>query len=194
GVLLEMSLKVLPRPAAEATLVFELDRATALERMTGWQRTPLPLSGLCFTDGRLYARLSGAEQAVAGARRRLGGEVDVQGDVFWHGLREQRNGFFARAGTLWRLSVPPVTRELTVGPDPLIDWGGALRWVSAEDDPADMFAAARTAGGHAMRWRGENGEQIFQPLTPPLLQLHRRLKQAFDPQGIFNRGRMYPEY
>ena len=194
GLLLELSLKVLPRPAAEASLVFELDRATALERMTDWQRLPLPLSGLCYTDGRLYARLSGAERAVAGARRRLGGEADVQGDGFWHAQREQRGGFFAHTGTLWRLSVPPVTQELAVGQEPLIDWGGALHWVKTENDPADMFAAAAAAGGYAMCWRGGDGAQVFQPLMPPLLQLHRRLKRAFDPQGIFNRGRMYPEY
>jgi glycolate oxidase FAD binding subunit len=35
---------------------------------------------------------------------------------------------------------------------------------------------------------------VFQPLPEPLLALHRRLKANFDPQGILNRGRMYPEF
>ncbi|MFZ5619412.1 MAG: glycolate oxidase subunit GlcE [Pseudomonadota bacterium] len=193
GALLEISLKVLPRPAAEAFLVLDLDDEDARGRMTGWQREPLPLAGLCYDGDRLHVRLSGAEQAVAAARRRVGGESDPAGADFWNRLREQRGGFFAGNGELWRLSVPPTTGALPLDGKQLVDWGGALRWVKTTAPADTLFAAAAAAGGHAMRFRGAQDGAVFQPLPAPLLALHRRLRQAFDPHGILNRGRLYPD-
>jgi len=31
-------------------------------------------------------------------------------------------------------------------------------------------------------------------LTAPLMRIHRELKRALDPAGIFNRGRLYSEF
>jgi glycolate oxidase FAD binding subunit len=193
GVLLEVSLKVLPRPASETTLVFEIDSETAFARMSEWQRSPLPVSGLCYAGGLLHARLSGAEQAVTAARRRLGGEVDVAGNDYWLQLREQRSAFFADGAELWRLSVPSTTHTSMIPGEQLVDWGGALRWLRTTDDPDTLFTVARAAGGHATRWRSSEADQVFQPLPPPMLTLQRRLKKAFDPHNILNRGRVYPE-
>jgi glycolate oxidase FAD binding subunit len=195
GVLLEVSLKVLPRPASETTLTLELDQRDAFTRMSEWQRDPLPLSGLCYDGDRLYVRLSGAEQAVSAARRRIGGETEVDGVTFWERLREQRGAFFEGSGELWRLSVPSTTRTITLTGKQLIDWGGALRWLKTTQNAEDVFAAARAAGGHAMRVRGTAAaHQVSQPLPAPLLALHQRLKKSFDPHGILNPGRLYPEF
>ena len=90
--------------------------------------------------------------------------------------------------------MPSTTPALNITGKRLIDWGGALRWYKTTQDAATLFAAAQAAGGHATRWRGDAEAQlIFQPLPAPLHALHRRLKQAFDPRGIFNLGRMYPD-
>ena len=32
---------------------------------------------------------------------------------------------------------------------------------------------------------------VFEPLTPGLAALTRRIKESFDPKGILNPGRMY---
>ncbi|MBI5039887.1 MAG: glycolate oxidase subunit GlcE [Gammaproteobacteria bacterium] len=194
GILLEVSLKVLPRPAREITLALELENDAAFARMREWQRDPLPLSGLCYDGNLLHVRLSGAEQAVNAAHRRLGGEIDALGNAFWKQLREQCSAFFDAGGDLWRMSVPPTTRTLAITGKQLIDWGGALRWIKSTQDAASVFTVASAAGGHATRWRGAGAHPVFQPLPAPLLALHRRLKQAFDPRGIFNPGRMYPEF
>ncbi len=195
GVLLEVSLKVLPRPASEITLTLELDHHDAITRMSEWQRDPLPLSGLCYDGDRLHVRLSGAEQAVSAARRRLGGEIEVDGATFWERLREQRGAFFEGTGELWRLSVASTTRTIAVTGKQFIDWGGALRWLKTTEHAENIFAAASAAGGHAMRFRGTAAaHQVFQPLPAPLLALHQRLKKSFDPHGIFNPGRLYPEF
>ena len=163
--------------------------------MSEWQRDPLPLSGLCYDGDRLHVRLSGAEQAVSAAMRRIGGEIEVDGATFWERLREQRGAFFEGSGDLWRLSVPSTTRTLAVTGKQLIDWGGALRWLKTTQDAEDVFAAAGAAGGHAMRCsRRSRCASVFQALPAPLLALHQRLKKSFDPHGILNPGRLYPEF
>lgn len=193
GVVLEMSLKVLPLPATEIYLQLEVGCDTALTKMTQWQRDPLPLSGLCYDGDRLRVRLSGTDQAVLAARRRIGGETDARGTQFWEQLREQQSVFFTGAGDLWRLSVPSTTQELIVSGKQHIDWGGALRWLKTDVPAAAVFTATAAVGGHAMRFRGTHRDTVFQPLPAGLVALHSRLKQAFDPHGIFNVGRMYPD-
>ena len=74
--------------------------------------------------------------------------------------------------------------------EPLIDWGGTVRWYAASLDPATVRAAAEAAGGTALCWRGSAPQGRFHPLTPPVAELHRRLKARFDPAGIFNPGRL----
>ncbi|MGR8935236.1 MAG: glycolate oxidase subunit GlcE [Gammaproteobacteria bacterium] len=192
GLLLEISLKVLPLPACERSRSFELDFTTALQTMRDWQNRCLPLSALCYADGRLYARLSGSERAVADAGEKLGGDQPAEGDGFWRALREQQLEFFRGDGDLWRIAVPPATPELALAGRWLYDWGGALRWLKSLEPAATIFAQARRHGGHALLFRGRDHRgDVFQPLPEGLQQLHRRVKQAFDPHAVFNPGRMY---
>lgn len=194
GVLLEVSLKVLPRPAHEIGLMQELSADSARERMLDWQRRPLPVTALCYDGARLHVRLSGAEQAVTAAKRQLGGEVQPDPDAFWSAVREQRAAFFAGDEPLWRVSLPCTAAPPALDGRQFIDWGGALRWLKTGATSDTVFALAQAAGGHALRLRGGNvAEAPFQPLPSALLALHRRLKDAFDPHGILNRGRLYPE-
>ncbi|HUP28647.1 MAG TPA: glycolate oxidase subunit GlcE, partial [Usitatibacter sp.] len=74
GVITEISFKVLPRPAAESTLAFEMDEAEAIGSVNRWAGQPLPLSATAWQEGRLRVRLSGAQAAVDAARKKLGGE------------------------------------------------------------------------------------------------------------------------
>ena len=68
GVLTEISFKVLPQPAAETTLVFEMDEASAIAQANRWAGQPLPLSATAWEAGTLRVRLSGAESAVRDGR------------------------------------------------------------------------------------------------------------------------------
>ena len=190
GLILEVSLKVLPRPAAERTLRLELPEGRALEALNRWAGQPLPVSASAWRDGELFLRLSGAESAVRAAAARIGG--DAAADP-WPGIREHTDPWFAGDAPLWRLSVPSHCAPLGLPGPQFIEWGGALRWLRGGDAAALREAAAR-AGGHATRFRGgDRAAGVFAPLAPALLRLHRELKDAFDPSRIFNPGRLHPE-
>jgi glycolate oxidase FAD binding subunit len=193
GVILDASLKVLPRPAAEATLAFDVSMHDGLIDVNRWSASPLPLSAACHDGDRLFVRLSGSIRAIDSARRRLGGDVVEDGSRFWNALRDQSLPFFADgAGPLWRISVPPATPPLSLPGTWLADWGGAQRWLRTDSPAQGVRSAAERAGGHATLYRGAaNGEEVFHPLPDALHRLHENLKQAFDPGRVLNRGRLY---
>lgn len=196
GILLDVSLKVLPRPAATRTLALECSQDEALERMNAWAGKPLPVTATCHDGERLWVRLSGAAQGVVEAVERIGGEaVDaVRADGFWHAVREQRHAFFAGDMPLWRLSVPQAASRLGLQGSMMLEWGGAQRWLRSEAPVAEIRAAAAEVGGHATLFRGgDRTGAVFQPLPASLMQLHRRVKASFDPHGILNPGRLYPD-
>lgn len=194
GVLLEVSLKVLPRPAVDTTLCFEVPAAEALDMMNRWAGRPLPVSAACYDDGRLFVRLSGSEPGVAAAVAKLGGDAYPHGERLWHELREHRLAFFDGSQPLWRIGVPPAAPLLNLPGAELVDWGGAQRWVKGDLPAGRVRDRAAALGGHAMLFRhGDRRGEVFHPLAPPLMALHRRLKHAFDPDSILNPGRMYSD-
>jgi glycolate oxidase FAD binding subunit len=197
GLLLEVSLKVLPRPAAETTLNLKCGEAEAITLMNDWAGKPLPITATAYRDGDLGVRLSGASTAVDAAARKLGGaRVDPrEGRQFWAGLREHTDTHFAGGDALWRLSIKPTAPPLGLPGRQLIEWNGALRWLKAGADAASVRAAAAAAGGHATLFRGgDKSVGVFHPLPAALMKLHRNLKQALDPAGILNPGRLYSEF
>ena len=198
GLILEVSLKVLPLPLREATLRLDCAEIAALRLLNEWAGKPLPISASCWHDGVLSVRLSGAEAAVSAALQSLGGAVLAPDDAaaFWQSLREQTHAFFAGAGSLWRLSLPPHASAMILKGRQLIEWGGAQRWLKLDGD-ADAAGSARirqavaAAGGHATLFRGgDKAVGVFHPLAPAVATIHQRLRQAFDPAGIFNPHRM----
>jgi len=196
GLILEVSLKVLPRPPAEMTLRFDLPEDKAIEMLNQWAGRPLPISASAYVEGVASLRLSGAQSAVEAVSKKLGGERigNEEAIRFWTGIREQTHEFFSGA-PLWRLSVKSTTAPLKVPGAQLIEWGGSLRWLKSETDAKTIRDAAAAAGGHATLFRANDKTAgVFHPLSPALLKIHRRLKQNFDPAGILNIGRLYAEF
>jgi glycolate oxidase FAD binding subunit len=204
GVICEVSLKVLPVAPATATLRFPMSQADALQQLNRWGGQPLPINASAWWSDMLVVRLRGALAAVNAAIATLGGELIEGADAgdFWHGLREHSDEFFVGAKravksgsgiALWRVSVPQTAPPLALPGEELLEWGGAQRWLCSALPAAAVRDAAARAGGHATLFysAGKVGG-VFAPLQSPLDRIHRELKKAFDPAGIFNPGRLYP--
>lgn len=196
GLMLEVSIKVLPRPFAQHSLKFSMSEEEALHQLNIWGGQPLPLSASCWVNGQLYVRLSGAQAAVDAAIAKMGGIELPQAEAFWDSVREQDHEFFhAVSAGLWRISVPTTAKPLLLPGEQMIEWGGAQRWLKTSADVATIRAAATAAGGHATLHRGgDKSVGVFQPLAPAVARIHRNLKNTFDPAGIFNPRRMYTDF
>jgi glycolate oxidase FAD binding subunit len=204
GVVCEVSLKVLPLARATATLRFELAQAAAIAQLNAWAGQPLPLNASAWWDGTLVVRLQGAVAAVDAAAARLGGEriEATPASAFWAGLREQTDDYFAgakreieanAATRLWRLSLPPTAAPLVLPGEQLIEWGGAQRWLCSAAPARQVRDATAAAGGHATIFRAhDKSAGVFTPLRQPLERIQRELKRSFDPDAVFNPGRLYP--
>ena len=183
GVICEVSLKVLPK--APAT-----------------RGQPLPLSASAWWEGTLVLRLAGAAAAVDAAQARLGGESvePPMAAAFWAGLRDHADEFFTgaaravqRGAGWWRLSLPQTAPPLKLSGEQLVEWGGAQRWLCTSAPASQLRDIAQAAGGHATLVRGaDKSAGAFAPLKAPLDRIHRQMKAAFDPDGVFNPGRLYP--
>jgi len=210
GVLVEVSLKVVPRPTAEITLAIECDEVAALKYFGDWNLQSWPISASSWNDGRLLLRLSGATTAVRMATRAIGGDLlDEQTAAnFWRGVREQTDSWFALTPeeTLWRVSLPAGAPTL----DPrkrqsesiFLEWHGMQRWIKTRDrSHTSLREQAHGFGGYVTRFRcgvapDPDSRQIpaFEALSPALQAIHQRLKAEFDPSGIFNYNRLQPNF
>lgn len=212
ALILEVSMKVLPRPECESTLVFELDQEAALARCVELGQKAMPISATAWVPdvagtapvGRLYLRLSGRETTVVATARALGGETLAHAAQagFWQGLREQTLPWFAgdKAGSvsadaqqqsaLYRILVPAATPVLALPGEVLNEWGGCQRWLRADAPVEEVRRAVRTHRGQVSRFRsGERTAAVFEPLPAPLRALHARLRAVFDPSGVFDAER-----
>jgi glycolate oxidase FAD binding subunit len=107
-------------------------------------------------------------------------------------LREQRLAFFAGDEPLWRCSVASTAPHFLPGADWLLDWGGSQRWLRGDFDQAGLEALAERAGGQVGLYRGgDRRGEVYHRQPEPLRQLQLRLKDALDPDRIFNPGRLY---
>lgn len=202
GLLLEVSLKVAPIPVGQMTLVREQSIDDALLLMRRWARRSLPITATAWVNGRSYVRICGSEEGLAETHRVVEGLPLPDADTFWHDLREHQHPFFTGDAPLWRLSVRPATPAATFAgkqsaDERLVEWGGALHWLRGEQDVQWLRTQAMAAGGHATLFRAgaasPPADGVFTPLEPLPMRLHRNLKQSFDPAGLFNPGRLYPE-
>ncbi len=188
GLVTGVNFKVMPLPEHSLTLAFACSATEALAEMNRRAREGAPLAGACWWQGTLYLRLAGAASAVSACARTWGGTELADGEP-WEALREYAAPLFPADLPWWRLSISPAAPLL--GEPWLLDWGGTLRWY-ASDPQGDLAAQAQALGGYLGQWnRGDSDLETSPDLPAPERDMHRRIKSALDPCGLFNPGRLY---
>ena len=203
GLLLDISLKVLPISETETSVKLSIDLQTAIKNIHQWLMSGLPLSASCYYQNTLYIRLSSTPSAVKQAINTINKTQCSEqiNNTFWLDLKNQKHDFFSQntitgAEKLWRCSHQYTTEFYQQNEQQLIEWNGALRWIKSDKN---LHTVAAQYNGHATLYSQDNGkeeqanESIFQPLSPASLKIHQRLKQAFDPENILNAGRLYTD-
>ena len=195
GILMSVTLRLLPSPQCEQTVVVSLNAADAIQKMNAWAHTPMPITAT-FHDGKdLYIRLAGTPSTINRCADELRGETIDWSDEFWMNVKEQANDVFLAHEPIWRILVPPCTGPLELPGACAMEWNGALRWYATNAKAPVVRNIVEQVGGHANLFRNQSHEhQVFHPLPAALLEIHQKLKRAFDPEGILNPGKMYPEF
>ena len=192
GVILEISMKVVPLPKSQKTVAFEQPMGQAIQFMNTIAGRPLPLTAACWYDGKTRMRFSGSSAGVDAAIAEIGGDLDDSGSNFWDATRDHTYPFFSQPGRLLKASVTPATPGFDDETAQLIEWGGARRWAWGQDSEEAFSTQVRAHGGHVTVFRGgDRSGEVFPPLDPAVMKIHQRLKTQFDPKRIFNPGRMY---
>ncbi len=165
GVLLDVSIKVLPRPQFESTRAFALDRNAAHANVVAWARSALPLSATCHADGMLHVRLSGTEKGVRGAVARIGGDEVSHASEFWDSVRDQTHAFFRRGPHLSRRRCRRQPAYPALDGDWLTEWAGAQRWFKRHRHARCRSADVDADGAKARRLGGDVRRRGNRPTT-----------------------------
>ena len=168
GLLLEMSLRVLPLAEAQLGLVFEKpglpDAVAFTNQLTAAAE---PLTGASYYRGRLHLRFSGRDGTLQRLRQELGGEQDSAN--WWTDLQQWR---FPWGAARWRNYREQLAVEPRANSDWLADWNGGLIWsVDRESTAASAVDLQQMSAATGVR-----GE------------IEQRLRAAFDPQAVFSGG------
>lgn len=192
GIILEVSLKVIPRPQCECTLCLDIrDVDRAISRLNELAGQPYPITAASWLDGVARVRLSGSEAGVDAAAKTIGG-TKVEDDPFWHQINSQKHRFFSDGGKIKKVSQKPSVPVFAPDRPVLVDWGGALRWYREETGEAELKEIVAERGGWLELFcNADRAHEVLAFPNPAAMRIQHRLKDVFDPDRILNPGRMY---
>ncbi|MBS0275897.1 MAG: FAD-binding protein [Proteobacteria bacterium] len=218
GVLTEVTLRVYPKPAQSVSIIVRdvnVEDGFALLRRV-WQSpleatalayipASLPLAQLGYVgEGAALIRLEGAheplKEKIAALLAIAPAAQQIEASSFFEAISS--GAIFAEQSCdLWRISVPPseaagIVRHMG---SPLFaaDWAGRFIWIGLEagGNGAELRALCECAGGQATLVKAdkETRQRVapFSPESPARRAVTKAVKAAFDPQNIFNPGRMW---
>ncbi|SMD16733.1 glycolate oxidase subunit GlcE [Rhizobium sp. RU36D] len=203
---------------AEAAAAMAAAMALPVE-VSGAAHLPESVRGR-FLEGHLpdgpatVLRLEGLEASVRVRAEKLAAAMRDRGPVahldadetttLWREIRDVKPYADGTVRPLWRVSVAPseghklvAALRLEAGIDAFYDWQGGLVWMRMEADAEDVTLRRyikATGGGHATLVRAPESLRravpAFEPLAPAVALLQQAVKAKFDPNGVFNPGRM----
>ena len=188
GPVLDITLKVLPQPETQLTLIYDKDMHAAIQTMNQMAGQALPITAAVFYQQQLIIRLQGTESGVRHAQQNIGGEIMPQEHDFWSGIQQQSHAFFKNAGTLWRIIVPATAPPLQLENEhqSLIDWCGGLRWIDCDTITITDRDHIRQLGGYIEAHKGAEATPPESLMSNLQQKMQRKIKQAFDPEYLFN--------
>lgn len=192
GILLEVSLRVNPKPKQISYFSLVCSPIQALELMQQWQQKAHPITGLCWYDGKLFCRLAGFQSAIEHALSQLHALKETpESESFWQQLNAYQLPFMCPkgriTGSVYKLYTQITTPLISNTTPLLIDWGGALRWYdkgafSSVRDNWHHYCAHYEKWSHSEKLKGIE----YSPINPTVQRLQQRIRQSFDPQHLFN--------
>jgi glycolate oxidase FAD binding subunit len=214
-----ITIKVLPAAETARTLVIAVpDDRAGVAVLTRALTSPYEVSGAAHLPagilgdaGRALIRIDGfgpsVDSRVASLSALLGDAgplslLDAEdSQELWRRIRDVAP-FADDDRAVWRVSVAPTAGPqvaAAAGGAHYFDWGGGLIWIATAPDgdaggAAIRAAVAASGGGHATLVRAPAGLRValpvFEPQSPGLAALERRVRDSFDPKGILSPGRM----
>lgn len=218
--LTSITVKVLPAAATQETLVFNgLSDAKAIQAMSLAMQSACEVSGAAHLPGtpsQTLFRLEGIQPSVVYRRQKLASHLKIFGasDYLgeqdslseWKAIRDVERLSADDARFVWKLSLTPskaaetvarISKQLDI--QYFYDWAGGLVWLGVpRSNQAYAYIIRKCVeDGHATLFRAEDDVreriEVFQPQLPALAALTKRVKASFDPNGVFNHGRMYKD-
>ena len=220
GILTDVTFKLIPKPEAQATLVFSgLDYERGVKAMSAGLGCSFEVSAAAMVprDGDMLTlmRLEGFEKPLQGrvdnlvALLKEVGTPEIlrqsESEALWASVRDVAS-YVPDEAALWRVSTVPSAAatllkqvEPVLVAKPLIDWGGGLLWLPVMDAgdarAAQIRAALPKRAGHATLYRASAATRLaaspFHPLSVAQANLNSKIKEAFDPDRILNPNVMY---
>jgi len=191
GLITQVSVKVIPKPDYETTVVIHANFDDALKYLSEIRQTALPMSANYYENEQLFIRFSLSTEELDTFNRRF--KANIYDDAqFWYQVREQRKQFFSRQEPLWRCSLPIGSPAFKLSGNMVAEWNAGLHWYKTQESAEHIQQLCQNVGGHAQLFSTEPHKEFFlHPSTVVMFNLHKRIKEAFDPYGIFNPNRLF---
>lgn len=205
GLLLDVTLKVLPKPPSRQTLVMDMEQSEALRWINLARARPWPVGASLFTGshtGRFWVRLEGGHAAVQEAVLEICREMPMlkldpeEADTLWQHLKTQSHPTLCKSETatskLWRFIVPPATPPLSIEGDTMLEWEGGLRWWRGNGDTLPLSQILGEFSGWAApfdhrfqtAWLSTGASASESTRS----RIQSGVMKVLDPAGVFSHG------